>query len=850
MKTSFKRKLAMIMTFALIVPLFWNLNVAEVKAATPSFVQTNVQIVGTGEIYQLEIKDKVDKSTYKWTSSNKTVATVTSKGLVTSVNKGSSTIKCKITYPSKKTKTISCKVTVTIPATDISITNSTLVNGAHVMLLGATMDFDTQVIPANSSDQVFWSVENGDAECIRIDDASQGKITAVKAGKVSLKATAATSATQAAADLSFIDDSVIIEVVGPKAIVKSADIITSSQIQIVFDSPVNQTTVITTTNKLSDNIEITLSKDTKGVLATDPGDLTATLSADKKTLIINTKNSLNGYYGINFTNKILTTDGTPLEAYYKKMFYVDTTPPDYAGTTTDDSGYIATVNFTEALDFTNFKISDAAIVSTSGETATANTLATLKNVLNYTIATDKKSISIDLSKITSTDYGKYFSIAISGVTDTAGNLPAKVYISAYLRMDTTGKPQAQVLSVARTSYNVITATFDRSIQFGGYIQVAGGASIYGVIDTTNNKKVNYTLSETEASYTGAKTVGISSWTSYNVIKEDISAKSMHPFYVDFTTDKTSPLLLTNSYDSTKGILTLTYSEEVVLTVPAGSFNAGFTSVTDDIKPSTPITYTKIAHTEGNNIIKLQLAGISLVGTYTFNLNQGFVTDNFKNVALTSSVLISTTGSSSTELPGPYSITQSSSNLSQIYVKFLYKLDKTSAETISNYTVTGLTITKAELVENATTGATVVLTVIDGTIEVEVARPVKITGVKGYNNSYSEITAYSSAVTLKENKKPYFISATFDTTTKNTVRLNFSEAVQGTLLVKVTQTYGTTSTLLTNSVTLNGSTAIVVLSNTPTLASTLSIEILNNTITDLSGNTVSPMTTYINVPVIY
>ncbi|HWT73817.1 MAG TPA: Ig-like domain-containing protein [Mobilitalea sp.] len=844
MKMSLNRKIAMIMTFVLIVPLFWNLNIAVAKAATPSFAKSNIEIVGTGETYQIEINDKVNKSTYSWSSSNEKIATVTSKGLVTSVDKGTATIKCKITYPSKKTKTISCKVTVTIPADDISISNASLVNGAYVMSLGSTMDFDTQIVPANSSDKVYWSIGGGDASCIRIDDASAGRITATRAGKVILKATAAAASTQQAADLSIVNDAVIIEVVGPTATVKSVDITSTNEIKVVFDSAVNASTVIGASNTLSGNIELTMSKDTKGVLADDPGALTASLSTDMKTLTITSKNALSGYYGINFSSAILTTDGVALESYYKKIFYVDVTPPSYAGTTTDDSGYIATIAFTEALDFTNLKISGAALVSTTGETASATTISTLNNVLNYTISDDKKSISINMSKIAVTDYGKLFSVVISGVTDKAGNIPANAYILAYLRTDTSAKPQARVLTVSRTSYNNITVTFDRAIQtqfqFGGILQIDGGVTISGVVDMTNNKKVTYTMTDAQAaSYTGLKKVSVGYWNSYNVISTDTSANKMTDFYIDFSVDKTSPYLTASSYDADKGILTLTYNKDVNLTSSTGIFSSTFTSVTDDIKPNTNISYTKISHTDGNNIIKLQLTGATLLGTYTFTLDQYFVTDNFKNPSLSRAMVITNTGGTLSELPGPYSITQSSTNLSEISLKFLYKLDKVSAETISNYKITGLTIIKASLTENTSTGATVVLTVADGSIEVEVARPVTITGVKGYNNSYSAITSYSTTVTLKDNKKPTFIDpAVFDSTTKSVIRLNFSEAIQGTMTVKVY--YASTTIEIPCTVSVNGNAVYINLSSIPSVNSWLRIDILSNNIKDLSGNTVSAM----------
>ncbi len=851
MKMYLKRHIAMTMVAVLVISLLWNLNIVSAAAATttPTFTKTKVELVGTGETISLAIKNKVAKSTYKWTSSNKKVATVTSKGVVTSKGKGTATIKCVITYPSKKTKTLSCKVTVVIPATEVKITNAILVNGAHVMNIGSSMDFDTSMVPTNTSDKIYWSISGGDTSCIRIDDAEQGKITALKVGKVTLKATAAKASTKEAAAKSIINESVIIEVVAPTATVKSAEIIASNEIKVEFDSPVNQSTVIGLNNKLSSNIEVTMSKDTKGVVAADPGELTAKLSTDGKILTITSKNAFSGYYGINFTSGILTTAGVALEPYYKKVTYSDTTPPSFAGSSLDDTGMVVSINFSEAMDFSNLKVSDAKLISTTGIAASATTIATLNNVQNYIVSADKKSLVINLSKIPNIDHGKMYSVIISGVKDLAGNLPANIYIPVYFQTDITPKPQARVVSVVRSGYNTITATFDRAIQTPGSGQIEGSSTMPGVVNVDNNKQVVYTFGNNETFYTGLKKVYLGYWSGYNVMATDTSASRLQEFYVDFTADKTSPIMVDYKYDAEKSILTLTYNEEVNLTTSTGIFSSIYTSINEDVIPNTNINYTKISHIEGKNIIKLQLVGLSLIGTYNFNVEQGFVTDNFRNVSMVKALTISTTGSSSGELPGPIEIKQSANNLNEINITFLHKLDKASAMNASNYKIAGLNVLSADLKENISTGATVVLTVSN--IDYQVERPMTITGVKGFNNSYAPITLYSTTVTLKETTRPELQGApVFDATSRSSIRLNFSEAVQGTMTVRVTQAYGSANIEIGNTVTVSGSTAIINLSSIPTANNWIKIDILTSTITDLNGNPIVPMTSSMMVLPVY
>lgn len=842
MKNRLYRKIAMFMAFVLVVPMLWSMNVAVVQAATPSFVQTKVEIVGTGKTFQLEIQNKVDKSTYLWSTSDAGVATVTDTGLVTSVGQGTATIKCKITYPSKKTKSITCKVTVTIPADKITISNATLKSGAQVLSLYQTYDFECTMNPVNSTDKVYWSIAGGDSECIRIDDAVAGKVTAIKAGKVILKATAAKSATAEAAAISSVSDVVIIEVAGVTATVSNVDMTSSNTITAVFDTPVMASTVIGANNVLSDNITVSLCKDTKSVYATDPGKLTGSLSADGKTLTITAANSFSGYYGVNFSSSILTGSGLAIQSYYKKLYYYDTTPPAYAATTVDDTGYIATINFTEPLNFTNLKISGASVISTNGTTASSTTLAILNNPLNYTISADKRSMTINLKSIAPTDYGKMFQVYISGITDLAGNYPANMYLAPILQTDTSYKPQAQLLYITRTGYKTITATFDKAIQVGGILQIAGGSSIPGVVDTTDTKKVNFTISDAEALYTGSKIVTVGYWSSFNVNPADTTASVPLTRSVDFTIDSTSPVLTNIEYDTTKAILTLTYNKNVILAASSGVFIATYTSSSDDIRPNTNITYTNITHTDGNNIVKLQLSGVTTVGTYTFNLDPGFVTDNYNNKCTARAVVLTNSTGTSTELPAPVSIAQSPTNLSQINVRFLNKLDVTSAQTASNYTIGGLQVLTATVTENTSTGSNVVLTVADGTIVTEFDRPVTIKGVAGYNNSYSPITNYNTSITLKENVKPTTVGTgiTYDTSAKNIVKLNFNEAIKGTITVKVSNIIGSSTVEIPNTIAVSGNNVIITLASVPLSGSWLRIDVLTNTLTDTNGNTASTL----------
>lgn len=822
------------MLFCLISVLFLKPDTAF--AATPSFSDTTLTLEGIGEAYQLTINNKVDGSKYKWYTSKDTVATVNSKGVITTVGKGSATISCKITYSTGKTKKLTCKLTVLVPATEVKINNATEVNGAHIIMLGESYDFNRDITPSNSSDKTYWSIGGGDTSCIRVDDETKGKITATKVGKVILKATASKKATAESAALSFINDAIIIEVVGPTATVHSIDITDSTELKIVFDCQIDESTVIGTNNKLLDSISVDMKKDTKGVLASDPGTLTAKLSTDKKTLIITPSKGFTGVYGINVSSKVKSISGIAMEEYYKQIAYVDITPPDIKQVTVDDTGLVCTIEFTEAMDFTNLKVSNVnQVTTTTSSNASSTTISILSNRLNYIASTDNKSLTINLANIASTDMGKIFSVILSGLKDTAGNSPANYTLTAYVYTDNSTKAQANPYMVTRTGYNTLTAYFDRGVKTAGYATINNGTWIQGVVDTSDSKMVHYTMSDTDAALSGSQTVGLIYWNGFNVSTSDTSNTNMKYFSTSFAYDKSSPALVETSYDSKTKVLTLTYNKEVTLAAEKGYLTSILTTTTDDIIPNTSVTYEKVA-SDNTKVIKLVLSNMTLYGTYVVTLPQGFVVDGFKNISVEKSIPVSTTGNVESELLPPYSISQDKTNLSLVYVDFANKIDVATASVSGNYTIAGIQVLNAKVEKNtAETGARVVLTIADDSIEATLERPVTIVNVQGYNGSYAPMTSYTTNVLFKENKKPVYTGITYDKTSLRRIILTFNEDLTGTATFKVTQILNSYSSEITNTVTVSGKNVYIDLASVPSTGTYLKIEVTSNSLADTSGN---------------
>lgn len=852
MKNNPGKKSALVMVMVmLLTTVLWLQAESIAFAATPTFKETKVEIIGEDETYVLDIKDKVAGSTYKWSSTNTKVARVSSKGLVTSVGKGTATIRCIISYPNKKTKTIKSKVTVVIPATKVEINNAVEINGAHILQLGDTYNFNRDIVPTNSSDKTYWAIVGGDRSCIEVTNSSSGIVKAVKPGKVILMATAAKTATKEDAANSIVNDAVIIEVVGPSATVGNVNIVGSTEIKAVFDSPIDVTTVIGSNSTLLDSIAISLKKNIKGVMAADPGKLTATLSADNKTLIITSSNRFEGEYGISFTNKIKTTDGVVINDYYKQISYVDDVGPDILDVKMDDSGMIVTIVFTEAVDFSGLQVTGGGILPGASTTpADRVTTSILNNKNNYIPSEDKKSLSINLSNISYTDLNKMLTVTISGIKDMSGNIPAKYTLPIVMRTDNTPKPQAKLLGIVRSAYNTLTATFDRSIMIGGYAAINNGATMMGVVDEKDPKKVHFTIADVDAQKTGIQSVSVSSWQAYNVDPYDTSSYQQHTRQIRFDVERSNPILIREEFDPETNILTLTYNKEVMLSSNTGIFNATLVTVSDEIRPGNNLTYVKMA-SEDPKVIKLQVGNMTLLGNYTFELDQYFVSDSFRNYGLPRTININNSGGVNLELPGPYIVAQSSSNLSQIFLEFSNMLDVVSAQDIRNYSIPGVTIINAKLEKNTKNdGATVVLTVADGSIDITIERPLRITKVTGYSGNYAPITDYSINVLLKDNTKPFYIAPpVFDKSKLNEIRLTFSEEITGSMLFKVTQ-QGIYNYEIANTVTISGNTVIITLSGQPERNTYLRIEVLENKIVDLSGNQSAPMNTQLGVVAAY
>lgn len=852
MKNGIRKVLAVFLITALLLPILTSAGSLTVKAAAAPTLSTKQRsLVGIGSTFTLTVKNLSSSTvkTKKWTSSNSKIATVNpNTGYVTAVAKGTTNINLKITYKNKKTTTLSCKVTVMIPATKVVINNATDTpdnNSRHLMQVGEKYDFNVDVTPANSNSVITYGISNTSVATVD----KNGVVTAVSPGFAILTATA--SLTAAGASTSYINDKIIIEVAAKSAKVKSAVITDSTTLTITFDSAVDAATVFDSNKKLLNIVEITPKYDANGNPANAVGTLTGVLSSDAKILTITTTKIFNGSYTIHVSSSIASTTGIALQNYYTDVTYKDIVAPYYVGYSVDDTGLKASINFSEAMDFSGLTIVDAKLNTTSTATqALPATIALLKGKANYKVSSDYKSLIIDLTNIDSYDKNKQFTVIMSGVKDLSGNYPTGYTVSVTLGTDTTYKPQAQLINIQRTGYNTLTATFSRNIRVPGMLLLSNGESISnGTVDAKDPTKVNYIMSSSAALLSGVQKISIGMWDSYNVNPSDTTGRTFVAYSVDFTIVSARPTIVkselkmeTNNGTDTY-LLYLTYSKDVSLMSQVGSLVATkIITSNNDIYSNRNIAYT--ASVQGSIVtVILNSAQFSEAGQYTITVPAGFVKDEYYNTNADESVQVTKTATASSVLAAPKAVTQSPVNPSVIYVTFGDKVDETSAQNVSNYYIPGVTITKAELTTNTSAGATITLTLAAGSIPYTTIYPITIRNIAGYNNTYTAMAVYNNTIALNENIGPYLTGATY--TYPNMITVTFSENVKGNPSFEVVQNGSNNTGLAVYSCAVTDNKVVILLTRTPDKNIPLTLKATaSNSITDTLGNA----TTVTNVSV--
>lgn len=248
--------------------------------------------------YTLFVKNQIKKSNYRWKTNNANVVKIASGGKTSQVilkatGKGKTTVTCTIRTPKNKKITLKCKVKVKYPAADIKITSDSakIENMSCKLMLGQNYQFGTKVTAPDTSDQVYWSIRDEDIASV----SAEGFVTPLKVGRTVLKVTAAPKNWNQEKESKIIY-AIVLDIDEKTASVDKIESIKGSNgyyaIKITFSEPILESSIIGE-NKLPINMKIGA---TKGARA--PGDLTASLSADKRILTVEASKGFYGTYDV------------------------------------------------------------------------------------------------------------------------------------------------------------------------------------------------------------------------------------------------------------------------------------------------------------------------------------------------------------------------------------------------------------------------------------------------------------------------------------------------------------------------------------------------------------------------
>ena len=176
------------------------ITVTVKKLAAPSSITVSANTSTLSLKKTLQLRGSVSPSSASqqltWKSSNTSVATVSSNGLVTAKKVG------KVTITASSKRKTSVKKALTINVVDPSVPTSLSLSVREVMLgQKDSLTVKTSIAPSTASKTVNWSSSNSAVASVN----SSGKITANKAGTATIKATTAKGGQAATVSVTVMD---------------------------------------------------------------------------------------------------------------------------------------------------------------------------------------------------------------------------------------------------------------------------------------------------------------------------------------------------------------------------------------------------------------------------------------------------------------------------------------------------------------------------------------------------------------------------------------------------------------------------------------------------------------------
>ena len=238
MKKNFVKKtlattLALAMVATAMPAAFTTASAAKAPALNKKAKTLYINDNEIGSSFDFNISNKVAKSTYKWTTSNKAVATVNSKGLTKAATKtGKATISCKITLPTKKSKTLKATVTVKENATKVWVKNAP---EKEIGIGAKAYDFNSSFSTASgatATDYRTWEIDKESNTAGATIDAKSGVVTTTKAGEFKVRVRAYQNKAKLAANDTVDSEWLTVKVVSSLVSTKQS---ATNKVELNFD---------------------------------------------------------------------------------------------------------------------------------------------------------------------------------------------------------------------------------------------------------------------------------------------------------------------------------------------------------------------------------------------------------------------------------------------------------------------------------------------------------------------------------------------------------------------------------------------------------------------------------------
>ena len=232
-KKSLASTLALAMVATAMPGAFTTASAAKAPALNKTSKTLYINENAVGNSYDFNIKNKVSGSKYSWTTSNKAIAKVNSKGLTTPGTKtGEATISCKITLPTKKTKTLKATVTVKENATKVWIKNAPT---TEIGIGADAYDFNSGFSTASgakATDYRMWEIDEATNTAGATIDRKSGVVTTTKAGEFKVRVRAYQNKEKLAANDTVDSEWLTVKVVSS---VKSVAQTATNKVAVTFD---------------------------------------------------------------------------------------------------------------------------------------------------------------------------------------------------------------------------------------------------------------------------------------------------------------------------------------------------------------------------------------------------------------------------------------------------------------------------------------------------------------------------------------------------------------------------------------------------------------------------------------